>query len=188
VSEAQPAAPPPLRANALASLLETPVQVAIGPLEFEVAVPKADFWLKALLDDPIDWDMILPGLLTEDEQLLLEESFLDGSVEMEDLTKALVDIVTEVSGLKWYTTVVLCTLQRDIWERTGARLILAGLRPQEMTFGAWTIAIFSSVMDNIDPKEAANFVTTITTPPPGYEEELDFEAEEKAFMSAMSMM
>ena len=181
-------APAPLRAKPLASLIDTPATVTIGSLEFEVPVPKADFWLKALLDDPIDWDMILPGLLADDDQIIVEDAILDGDITPEDLSRAVIDLVTEVSGMKWYTCVVLCNIQRDMWERTGVRMLLAGLRPQEMLFGAWMACAFTVILDHIDYKEAANFVSTITTPPPGYEEELDSEAEEDAFMQAMSMM
>lgn len=168
--------------------MTTSVDIPIGRHVFEVVHRQADEWLAILLEENIHWDFILPGMLNDYDQQVLEDDLRFGDVSTKELETALFDLLTVVSGRKWYTTVMLCTFLRANWDRLGGELALRGLtNPSRFTFAAWLDAAYATCLKNVDPKQAGTFVSELTSVPPGYEDEIDWEDESRAFLAAMQM-
>lgn len=55
-----------------------------------------------------------------------------------------------------------------------------------MSLAGWLDEIWTKIMERIDPKKKAAWISDIQRPPKGVKEEVDFDAEGAAFMAAMN--
>jgi hypothetical protein len=53
------------------------------------------------------------------------------------------------------------------------------------SLAGWLDEVWSNIMSHADPKKISSWVNEVETPPKGFESEMDFDAEERAFLSAM---
>lgn len=173
----------------LASFVAAAIDLPVGEFDFEVEHRQADEWLKIFLDEEINFNRVLPDMLTELDQQRVETAMFEGILSSDDLARAAFDLITIASGRKWFIALSLCAFVRANWDRLGGMLILAGMGdPSRFTWAAWLDAVYSLCLQNMKPEDASKFVSALTTAPPGYEDEMDWENEEAAFESAMGMM
>lgn len=137
-------------------------------------------WI-ALIDGP-DPDLyeIFPILAGREAIVHVEEALWEGRTTTEQVAELGRQVLSAAADRPWWEVMNLLGAVKDAWEivhvNGAAGLSLAG----------WLDEVWSKVMSHIDPKKKAAWVTDIQTPPKGLKVEVDFDAEERAFLNAMN--
>jgi hypothetical protein len=193
-AQAAPAAAEPQRVEVvslstdpIASLGAFDITISCGG-EHVIPAHNADVWLAVLLEAEIDPYRIFPTLGGFAVVDAVEDAIMAGQITLADVGDAALDLITLAAGRPWWACVRLLGTVRHVFDRVHGKMILAGVRANEVSLAAWLDACYSVTLDMIEPSKITKFSTEIMAAPPGYEVELDFDNEEKAFAAAMQAM
>lgn len=175
---------PRVHCNALASLDAQDIAVSFVDIEWIIPAMTAAQWLRLLWADPFQVDAIFPGLVDGADDVT--DAILDGLISFDDITDVATEILEEASGYRWWFTLRLATVAREMWPRLGGMMINNGVHPQNMSLGAWCTAAYQLCLDNQEPANAYKFANALNDPPPGIEDPSVQAADEEAFLAAMS--
>jgi len=162
-----------------------PVDIEIDFLGRTWIVPamSAQQWLEIIWAGALSPDEIFPGLCGAGEAAF--EGIIDGTVEIEELFAIAMEILEIASGFKWWVALNLAMLAKSAWASIGASVI-AAVDPSRESLGAWLVVVLNACKERTDPKNLAELISNLNTPPPGYEAEgLDEETEGEAFLAMM---
>lgn len=130
----------------LASMRCWAVTVELGGREYDIpALPAADWWPVVVDVSPFG----LVGLLKSNESADLDAMLLDGLVSTDDMTEALMDAISEVTGRTFHASFVLATVATMHWPVIGGILAQKGFRWDVMPIGAALDAIYAIVAGNL---------------------------------------
>lgn len=181
----------PTKADPLAALRICGVAVTLPIGGFMVPAVPAATWLEILLAEDFLPEAVFPRLCGPEAVMAVYDGILEGAVDETEISEAVTDILEAVSGRRWWITLRLARVAREHWDTVGGALTLAGIRPDQVSLGAWMDAAYALMIErmaNADPKAAAQFTQTLVAPPPGVlRAELDDVAEGNAFLASMRM-
>ncbi len=175
---------PTIPNDPLASLGSNEIEVWIAGKQWVVPAMSASQWLTLLWADPFDPDSIFPDLVDADEDVF--DGILDGSIPFNDVFEVAMEILEEASGYRWWFTLRLTSLMKEMWPRLGGMMINRGMRAQDMNLGAWCTAAYALCLENQKPADAYKFANSLNDPPPGIEDPEAVEGDAAAFLAAMS--
>lgn len=163
--------------------------VSFGGETFYVPAMDAARWLEILLAKQIDYEALFPGLCGPAVQMDVNKMILDGDVTNEDLERAILDLVEEVSGRRWWTTFRLCISIRGAWDVLGGELARHGVTPFGVPLSYWLDGAYTTMIDLLlrgpEPKKAEEWTRALTVPPASEGRDVDLEANSLAFLAAM---
>lgn len=136
-------------------------------------------WLKLLLAEPFSLYAIFPEKLGIDAVDLVEDLLWSEQATMEQVERTGLDIISAAADRPWWTTLRLIRLARDSWE------IIHVNSAQGVPLAGWLDEVWTKTVQHCDPKKLASLRHDLETAPKGFETELDFDAEEQAFLNAM---
>lgn len=174
-----------------AALSQEPVPVSIGRYRFSVPAVPASTWILALTDDSDSG--ILPGMLSERDEDRFWRLLETERVATRDVVRAVKDLIGVVSGVKWWEALKLIYMAEHNDGEFYGRLLLRGVRPEDMSLSAWCSAATALALEGQDDKTRLQFTTRLKAPPPGIDndEEVDegmsFESMVKSAQSIPGM-
>lgn len=163
--------------------------VTLGDQEYRVRAAYAAEWLAVLLDqEDLDLSDVLPGMLTDDDQQRMTDDAWDGAFSDEEIHKAALEVITEVSGRDWWWTLHLLWSVAGAWLVVYGRMVAAGIDPTRIPLGAFLDAMYMTSVQNMDKQQRSEFDRMLEKPPPGveFEEAVDVDAESAAFLNMMN--
>ena len=141
--------------------------------------------------DAVEWIVVLDGPNPDLYEIFpilagaqavkhVEDALWEGRTTIDDIAKLGQEAVGTAGDRPWYVVINLLRSAKSAWDvvhvNDAAGKSLAG----------WLDDLWSKIMSYIDPKKKASWVTEIERPPKGTDAEIDFDAEEQAFLNAMN--
>jgi hypothetical protein len=169
----------PTDADPLAALRVSRIAVDLGDRRFIIPAMPARDWLEVLLDEELDPEAMFPGFLDGDDQVLVHQMLIDGTVTMDEMTQAVYAVLEQATGRRWWVAVRLCRTIRAGWDRIGGRLAGHGVTPFEVPLAYWLDGAYAAILEIImeaDPKAVGPFTQRLTAAPPGLAKQV-FEAQ-----------
>jgi hypothetical protein len=160
----------PTDVDPLASLGVSRIAVDIGGDRWIIPALDAAEWLKVLLDDDLDPELIFPGFCGPDVIVEVNRKLIDGTITMAQMEQALYDVLEAASGRRWWITLRLARTVRTHWDRVGGELASHGVTPFGVSLSYWldgAYATFLRLLKDADPQAMGDFTKKLTAPPPG---------------------
>lgn len=110
----------------------------------------------------------------------VEEALWEYRATSEDIAKLGREAITTAADRPWWEVVNLLHAAKGSWDIVHVNAA-AG-----MSLAGWLDEVWSKIMAHIDPTKRASWVSAIQTPPKGVDVQVDFDAEERAFLAAMN--
>lgn len=163
----------------VSSLQPWPVELELaGKVYTFPALPAVD-WLSVLMADPVDPDRILLDLCPGGHEPLFDED-----LDQELLGTALLDVIEQVAGRKWWIALRLIGVVRANWNVLGAEMFYRHINPATLSLSAWLDVMLVITIRAMDPKDVAMFTSRLEIPPAGEETALeDMEMSTDQFLS-----
>jgi len=170
----------------LASLRIAPCVTTIAGHDFVIEGHCAADWITMILGGTLH--QVIPGWFqAEDDELILTNMILDGDVTNEELNTITLEVMGIAAGrAAWWAINLIGMVASDnsVWATINGRLLLGGVRADEVSLAAWIDACYSCIVDSIDDKDQRfQFDSQVETPPPDMA--IDEEEEGAAFMALM---
>lgn len=167
----------PSASDLLVHLQPCPVEVELAGRVFTIPALDAVGWVRLLL--PVDTYEIFPVLAGQEAIDLVEDMLWEGEISPDELAKIGLDVISTAADRPWWTAMKILLSAAQAWDRVHANNA-AGL-----SLAGWLDQLWSNMVPYIDPKKFTAVQVDLATPPKGWESEVDFDAEEAAFMAAM---
>lgn len=181
VGDSGDAAPilPDIAFDPASALRISEIEVEVLGTVFVVPAMSAADWLDILWGLP-DPEVIFPGLVGGEQ--FIYTAMLEGRFTDQQCFDVAMDILELASGFRWWTAYKTAGLVQAGWFRLSWMM---PSRPDEVSLGAFLSSFLGAAIEKMEPKNAVDLVTELNEAPEGYEEELDEEAEGRAFLAAM---
>jgi hypothetical protein len=179
---------PFVAADSFASLTPRTIEVDLADRTWTIPAMNAEQWLELLWTEPFDPDSIFPGLVEQDDvDDVLIDAILDGTLDPGADTDVAMEVLETASGFRWWFTLRLVGVFKASWSRLGGSVILAGLRHDQLSLGAWLAGALQLCIDHMEPRKAAELLTELSAVPEGFGLDQDEPnlTDEMAFMEAM---
>lgn len=142
----------------LASMRCWAIGVELGGREFDIpALPAVDWWPVIVSGDASS----IVDLLRSTEGADLDSMLLSGQVTGEDLSQALAEAVTEVTGRSFHAAFVLATVAARTWPVIGGQLARDGFRWDVQPIGAALDAIYTIILGSMEEDSRAEFLALL---------------------------
>lgn len=136
-------------------------------------------WVELLCVDPLDTYDIFPRLAGFAAIEHVEDALWEGRVASDDVQRSGLQVLSAVGDRPWWVTIRLLHAAQESWD------IIHVNSAAGMAFAGWLDEVWSKVVSHIDPKKLAGVVSDFEATPPGWEADVDFDDEERAFLRAM---
>lgn len=165
--------------------LESDWQVMFADRVWTIPAQPAATWLRACWEN--DFLAIFPGLCGPEAEQVLDQALWEREDGLAELQETVKELATVASGRQWWVAFNLTWAMRGAWDKLGGHMILAGVDPYKVTWGAWLDAAYALMLENCDPQQANMMITRLTTPPAGIElAEEDMDMDDQEFMAALN--
>ena len=164
----------------LLHLRACPVTVEFEQARYTVPAMDAVEWI-AILDGPEpDVYEIFPMLAGRDAVVHVEEALWEARVSIDQIAELGRAVISTAADRPWYEVMNLLGAVKEAWSIVHVNAA-AG-----MSLAGWLDEVWSKVMAHIDKDKRASWIGAVQTPPKGVEVQVDFDAEERAFLNAMN--
>jgi hypothetical protein len=137
-------------------------------------------WLVHIDGPHPDLYEIFPVLAGQAAVEHVEEALWEGRATHDDIAQLSLDALGVAADRDWWVALRIIGAAKANWEMIHVN------RAVGMSLAGWLDEIWSKIMERIDPKKKASWVSDIERPPKGVKTEIDFTAEEAAFLAAMN--
>lgn len=163
----------------LAHLRPCPIEVAFEGWVYEIPAMDAVDWVVLIADENIDLYEIFPTRAGQDAVEHVEDALWGERVTQDEVGKVALAAIAAAADRPWWVTLRLIHAAMDAWSMVHVNNAVG------MSLAGWLDEIWSKVMERIDPKKKAGWISEIESTPKGWEGEVDFDDEERAFLAAM---
>lgn len=176
-------------ADALAALRIWAIDVDLGGTTLTIPPRSARDWFEAILrEDPLP---IVPGLMGDGDQQVVEDLLLAGSVDLEEIVARSRDALQVAAGRPWWQADRLIRSAADQWTIIGGELTRLGVDLEKVSLAAALNTIYVVCVRTMTEEERNSFDIQLRTPPTGVpglavEDMYDQQAAESAFLALMA--
>ena len=164
----------------LVHLRPCPAVVEFLGVDYLIPAMDAVGWV-AFLDGPHpDVYEIFPRMAGMAAVEAVEDALWEGAATYADVEKLGLQVLSTAADRPWYVALNVVKAAGLAWDRVHVNN--ASGRP----LAGWLDELWTNILAHIDPKDHASWTSRISQPPKGAEEEIDFDAEEAAFLAAMN--
>lgn len=142
-----------------------PCTVDVDGVAYTVRAADAAEWLGALTSDL--HVSVVPGLLESADRAALVRLVMTGKVPSDAVWQAAQQAIEEVSGYRWWQALRLAGYAEAERGVLYGRLLLAGVRPDGLSFPAWCAAMFAMITQHMDETARTKFDAAFLMPPDG---------------------
>lgn len=136
-------------------------------------------WMELMDGDYPDLYQVFPGLAGHEAVERVEDALWEGRVTSEEVGELGLAVFAANADRPWWVALRVIHAAKDAWDVVGVN------RAVGMSLAGWLDEIWVKIMEHIDPKKKAGWLSDITSPPKGLKTEVDYDAEEAAFLNAM---
>lgn len=164
----------------LLHLRPCPLSVEFEGARYVIPAMDAVEWIVHVDGPNPDLYEIFPMLAGVDAVAHVEEALWEERVTAQDIAELVREAISTAADRPWWEVMNLLHSVKDAWEIVHVNTAVG------MSLAGWLDEVWSKVMAHIDPKKKASWISAIQTPPKGTAAEIDFDAEEQAFLNAMN--
>lgn len=163
----------------LLHLRPCPLTVEFEGVGYTLPAMDAVEWI-ALIDGPsADAYDIFPTCAGIRAVEHVEDALWEGRATVADIGRLSREAISAAADRPWWVVVNLIGSVKSAWD------VVHVNQATGMSLAGWLDEVWSKVMSHIDPKKKAAWVNDIEAPPKDVAVEVDFDAEEQAFLNAM---
>lgn len=155
------------------------LQVPFDGAWYTVRAMDAVEWMVLLEGEHADAYEIFPGLAGGDAIAHVEEALWEERATSEQLRHLALEVVGMAADRPWWVALRIIHAAKESWDVVGVN------RAQGMSLAGWLDEIWRKIMEHIDPKKKAAWISDVESPPKGLKTEINYDAEEAAFLNAM---
>jgi hypothetical protein len=137
-------------------------------------------WLVYIDGPHPDLYEIFPVLAGQAALEHVEEALWEGRVTHDEVGQIVLEALGVAADRPWWVALRIIGSAKANWEAIHVNQAVG------MSLAGWLDEIWSKIMERIDPKKKASWISDIERPPKGTKQEIDFDAEEAAFLAAMN--
>jgi hypothetical protein len=167
--------------NLLAHL--RPCKITVGFLGVDYTLPALDAveWV-ALIDGEIpDLYEIFPVLAGRKAMEAVEDALWEERVTRDEVGQVALDAISAAADRPWWVVLQVLRSAATAWPVVHVNNAVG------MSLAGWLDQLWSNIIAHIDPAKRASWEAEVTKAPKSVKpEEIDFDAEEQAFLSAMN--
>lgn len=164
----------------LAHLRPCPIQVDFLGRTYTIPAMDAVEWV-ALIDGPRpDLYEIFPALAGPEAVEAVEDALWEGLVSDDEVGMVGMEALGAAGDRDWWVVLNVIRSAATAWS------IVHVNHAAGMSLAGWLDEVWSKIMDHIDPKKRASWISEVERPPKGLKREIDFDEEEAAFLAAMN--
>jgi hypothetical protein len=152
-----------MKGNGAATLRCWPVNVTIGGTVHRIGPRPALDWIIPVADE--DWFRIIPGMI-EFGDSRLDRALLSKTITHRECLTAAHDAVGAAAGLPWWSASRIVSAIVDVPEIAG-ELILLGVNPAVVSFGAYVQAGYRLLLRDADKKQREKIKRDVARTPEG---------------------
>lgn len=141
------------------SLKPWPATVLLGAREFEIPAMAAADWLAYLMQAAPDVDGLIIDLFDDAEKMLYA-----GSITIEQLYEAVLDLIATVCARPWWVALRQINVARNAWHVLGPK-ILERVDLEHVSISAFLDVLLVVTLESMDPKDTAMFVLKLEAVP-----------------------
>ena len=164
----------------LAHLRPCPILVTFEDVTYTVRAMDAVEWVALIDGDHPDLYEVFPVGAGQDAIDRVEDALWEGRVTHDDVGRVGLEALGAAADRPWWVALRILASAKQAWEIVGVN------RAVGMSLAGWLDEIWFKIMERIDPKKKAAWITDIERAPKGWEGEIDFDDEERAFLNAMN--
>lgn len=155
------------------------IQVTFEDRTYTIPAMDAVDWIVYLDGDHPDLYEIFPVLAGQDAIEHVEDALWEERVTLDDVAQVALEAVGVAADRKWWVVIKMIGSAKHRWD------VVHVNRAAGMSLAGWLDELWSKIIAHIDPKKRQAWINDIQAPPKGVREEVDFDAEEAAFLNAM---
>lgn len=163
----------------IAHLIPCPLEVDLLGRTFTIETLDAVDWIRVLSTPGLTSYDIFPVLAGPDAVEFVEDVLWDELWTQDQVDRIGLDVISAVADRPWWVAMRILAAITEAWDRIHVNAA------RGMSFAGWLDEVWSRIMAEMDPKKVTSWVASVETPPKGWESQVDFDAQERAFMAAM---
>lgn len=163
----------------LSHLVPCEYRITFHGLVFDFPALDTIEWLRLILADPLSLYVIFPEKLGPAAIEAVEDLLWNEQATIDEVETTALEILAAAADRPWWTALRLINLARNSWE------IVHVNSAQGVPLAGWLDQVWSKALTHCDPKKITALRQEMDTPPKGLKVEVDFDAEEQAFLNAM---
>lgn len=148
--------------------------------EYDIPALDAVDWIALLEGDSPDLYEIFPKLAGGNAVEDVEDALWDERVTTDDLARISYDLISTAADRPWWVALRIIHVARDAWDRVHVN------NAAGMSLAGWLDEVWSRMLNHVDPKKKAAWISDMRRAPKGWDEQVDFDEEEQAFLNAMN--
>lgn len=160
-------------------LVPCPLEVILLDRAFTIPAMDAVDWLRILTIPGLSAYDVFPVLAGPDAVEFVEDVLWDELATDGEITRLGFDVISAAADRPWWVAVRIVASVAEAWDRVHVNQAAGA------SFAGWLDEVWSRIMSLMDPKRVVGWVGSVEAPPEGWEAEVDFDAQERAFMAAM---
>lgn len=137
-------------------------------------------WLVHIDGPHPDLYEIFPVLAGQAAVEHVEDALWENRVTHDDIAQLSLDALAVAADRDWWVALRIIASAKANWEHIHVN------QAAGMSLAGWLDEVWSKIMERIDPKKKASWVSDVERPPKGVKQQIDFDDEEKAFLAAMN--
>lgn len=164
--------------NLLVHLKPCPAEVDFLGGVYTVPALDTVEWLRLLSDDLDPWKIfpVLAGQQAIDD---IVDALWTDRVSPDEVARVGLEVVSAVADRPWWEALRIIHVAASAWD------VVHVNQATGRALAGWLDEVWSNILTHIDPKKRAGFIAEVGAVPKGWEGEVDFNDEERAFLAAM---
>lgn len=155
-------------------------QVTFHGLVFTIPAMDTVGWIRLITADPLSLYAIFPTLAGQECIEHVETVLWEERATSDEVDRLALEIITMAADRPWWKAMKMINLARGAWD------ILHVNQAVGVPLAGWLDEVWTKTVAHCDPKKLAGLTHELELAPKGFETEVDFDAEELAFMAAMN--
>lgn len=163
----------------LAHLRPCPIIVTFDEVDYTIPAMDAIEWIVRIDGPSPDLYGIFPKLAGREAIEHVEDALWSERADAEKVGRVGLHAIGAAADRPWWVALRIIQAASSSWD------VVHVNRAAGMSLAGWLDEVWSRIMERIDPKKRAGWVSEIESTPKGWESEVDFDDEERAFLAAM---
>jgi hypothetical protein len=121
------------------------------------------------MEDDLWAEDIFPGLLSDEDKDWVEDCLFYEALELAETHNLAMEILAQVSGRPWWTTLRVVGAAKTNWDIVGGELALRGVDASKLSLAAWLDVVTMIMINHMETSKASMWLMQLEAPPPGTE-------------------
>lgn len=164
----------------LAHLRPCPIHIDFLGTTYKIPAMDAVEWVALIDGQHPDLYEIFPVLAGGQAVAAVEDALWDEVVTREDVAEVSLQAIGAAADRPWWVAINIIRSAATAWQQVHVNDAMG--KP----LAGWLDEVWSKIMGHIDPAKRTAWITEVERAPKGTTQEIDFDAEEQAFLAAMN--